>query len=221
MGIWFGCFTEPFINSDCTNMIESAISKGFKVRIFSTLVGMKAEDVERLSKMDIQEFTLHLPDNKNNTKIPVNTQMYKDTLALVLQKLRIDNFSVMNENFIDNERAGTTRTARGTHMKGMYECFKLVHPQFAMLPNCDVALCCNDFGLKHILGNLLTQSYDEIVNSKEFRRIRADRLKFDSKDILCRNCMFAVPIFEYYTFQAAIALVGPVVKDIMVTKYWR
>ena len=32
-----------------------------------------------------------------------------------------------------------------------------------MLPNGDVSLCCMDYGLKHILGNLYDQSYEEIV----------------------------------------------------------
>lgn len=32
-----------------------------------------------------------------------------------------------------------------------------------MLPNGDVSLCCMDYGLKHILGNLYEQSYEEIV----------------------------------------------------------
>jgi hypothetical protein len=32
-----------------------------------------------------------------------------------------------------------------------------------MLPNGDVSLCCMDYGLKHILGNLYEQSYEDIV----------------------------------------------------------
>ena len=31
------------------------------------------------------------------------------------------------------------------------------------LPNGDVSLCCMDYGLKYIIGNLLTQEYDDIV----------------------------------------------------------
>jgi hypothetical protein len=32
-----------------------------------------------------------------------------------------------------------------------------------MLPNGDVSLCCMDYGLKHILGNLYEQDYEEII----------------------------------------------------------
>ena len=38
---------------------------------------------------------------------------------------------------------------------------KLYHN--VMLPNGDVSLCCMDYGLEHILGNLFEQSYDEIM----------------------------------------------------------
>jgi hypothetical protein len=32
-----------------------------------------------------------------------------------------------------------------------------------LLPNGDVSLCCMDYGLDHILGNLFTQEYDDIL----------------------------------------------------------
>lgn len=32
-----------------------------------------------------------------------------------------------------------------------------------MLPNGDVSLCCMDYGLKHILGNMFTQEYEDVV----------------------------------------------------------
>ena len=35
-----------------------------------------------------------------------------------------------------------------------------------LLPDGTVLLCCMDFGMKHVLGNLLTQSYEEICNGK-------------------------------------------------------
>ena len=32
-----------------------------------------------------------------------------------------------------------------------------------LLPNGDVVLCCMDFGMQHVLGNLKRQSYEEIL----------------------------------------------------------
>jgi len=71
---------------------------------------------------------------------------------------------------------------------GWFLCRKLGrNPQVVMLPNCDVVLCCMDFGLKHKLGNLLDQSYLDIVNSPNFQKIRSNRFHWDG-DCLCREC---------------------------------
>jgi hypothetical protein len=32
-----------------------------------------------------------------------------------------------------------------------------------VLPNGDVSLCCMDYGLKHIIGNIYEQEYDDII----------------------------------------------------------
>ena len=42
-----------------------------------------------------------------------------------------------------------------------------------LLPNGDVSLWCMDYGLKHILGNLVKQSYEEIRNSPELTKIKS------------------------------------------------
>jgi len=36
-----------------------------------------------------------------------------------------------------------------------------------LLPNGDISLCCMDYSLDHILGNLFTQEYDEIMPDLE------------------------------------------------------
>ena len=56
-----------------------------------------------------------------------------------------------------------------------------------LLPNADVALCCNDYGLQHIIGNLLNQSYDSLFHSNEFRRVKAG-MQDNASEILCRYC---------------------------------
>lgn len=195
--IEFAGFAEPFLNSDCTDMVESAVSQGFNVQLYTTLVGMREEDVRRISKLDLDFFCFHMPDNKGNAKIPI-TQEYKNVLALVLQNIRIDKVSVMNDNFVNlnNERAGLVRNAPKRNLKGPFNCGLLESPQFVMLPNCDVVLCCMDYGIKHVLGNILKQSYDDIVASPEYTRIRNNRYKM-SGDIICRNCSVATPIIEY------------------------
>jgi hypothetical protein len=56
-----------------------------------------------------------------------------------------------------------------------------------LLPNGDVALCCCDWGLKHVLGNLFVSDYDDLIKSQEFLRLLKG-LEDSSLDILCRYC---------------------------------
>jgi MoaA/NifB/PqqE/SkfB family radical SAM enzyme len=58
-----------------------------------------------------------------------------------------------------------------------------------LLPNGDVVLCCMDYDLKHIIGNLLKQSYEEIFKGKPLLDLIAlnEKPKFD-KCSICKSC---------------------------------
>ena len=197
VAIHFSGFAEPFLNPQCLDMIEHAHSKGHKIVLFSTLVGLKKENVQRL-KLCNPEVILHLPDNLGNAKIPF-TENYKTTLDAVLKNLNVTGYYIMDENFISNERAGQCNESPKRHVRGWFFCEKLLAGQFVMLPNCDIVLCCMDYGLKHPLGNLLEQSWNDIVNSEEYQKVRANRYKLEGK-VLCRSCVWASLSFrsKYY-----------------------
>ena len=57
-----------------------------------------------------------------------------------------------------------------------------------LLPNGEVVLCCMDFGLRHVLGNLQNNTYEEIINSDTRRKILEGMAKGDVRNTLCRNC---------------------------------
>ena len=197
VAIHFSGFAEPFLNPQCLDMIEYTHAQGYKISLFSTLVGLKSKDVERLKRCN-PEVTLHLPDNLGNAKIPL-TQAYKDTLTAAMNQLHITTFYVMNERFISNERAGSCEETQTRNLRGWFFCEKLATPQFVMLPNGDVTLCCMDFGLKHPLGNLVSQSWFEITQSLEYQNVCANRFKIDG-EVLCRKCAWASVNFraKYY-----------------------
>jgi len=58
-----------------------------------------------------------------------------------------------------------------------------------LLPNGDVVLCCMDYNLKHIIGNLLTQTYEEIFQGKPLLDLIEinEEPKF-SKCSICKSC---------------------------------
>jgi hypothetical protein len=58
-----------------------------------------------------------------------------------------------------------------------------------LLPNGDVVLCCMDYDLKHVIGNLLTQTYEEVMQGKPLLDLIAinESPEF-SKCSICKAC---------------------------------
>ena len=58
-----------------------------------------------------------------------------------------------------------------------------------VLPNGDVVLCCMDYALKHVIGNLVTSDYWSLFASPEMGRVRIENQKAEfSKCSICRQC---------------------------------
>ena len=63
-----------------------------------------------------------------------------------------------------------------------------------LLSNGNVALCCMVYDLKHVLGNLLKQSYEDLFASSEYNRVLNGLAGDESIDIACRKCEISAPI---------------------------
>ena len=63
------------------------------------------------------------------------------------------------------------------------------YDQTVLLPNGDVVLCCMDYDNKHVLGNLLQNSYEELFTGSEMQLILAENAKscYSNKS-LCKSC---------------------------------
>jgi hypothetical protein len=216
--IIFAGFAEPFLNVDCTKMILHAHQKGHPLCVFTTAVGMKLEDVALIkdipySKFPHNGFTIHLPDYRMLAKIHI-TPEYLAVLE-ALKASQIQNFSLMSMDAVHpdvqhifpqsmvrqpkmNSRAGnlenegvrenyTTAAYDGPVICGRDEYIY----NNVMLPNGDVVLCCQDYHMDHILGNIYEQSFAEIlpdpINTYQ----------------LCKTCVYAIrlpknfPAFEF------------------------
>ena len=58
-----------------------------------------------------------------------------------------------------------------------------------LLPNGDIVLCCMDYNLKHIIGNLLTQTYEEIFAGDKLAEIvRMNEAAGFDKCSICKSC---------------------------------
>ena len=194
-------------------MVRYAHERGHDVRLFTTLVGLDCASFREIEDIPFKLVVLHLPDVHQYANIPV-TDDYLDLLRYVAAKNRPNG-----EPFVDTancqaepdpravqiighhfpiswdlyDRAGNLsddhlRSAK-PHAEPIY-CERSVRMNHnVLLPNGDVVLCCMDFGMTHVLGNLKRQTYEEILQGA----VHAGILTANQQqgDGLCRKCTYA------------------------------
>lgn len=89
------------------------------------------------------------------------------------------------------DRAGLLDNLELDHkyIKGNIMC-GLCNKQFnhnVLLPNGMVVLCCMDYNLDFILGNLTLNKYEDLFNSPTYNQLQISTEK-EGEDILCRHC---------------------------------
>lgn len=197
--ITFSGFVEPWMNRDTTDMLLYAHSRGHRIAVFTTGVGMTLDDVERIKDVPFDQgpnagFCLHLPDREGIARHPIT-----NTLMSVYERFKeleghISGFYVMSMSDVHERVAHLfpqavipTFWSRAGNLLGE----AIVKPELekwmhrvnhagivaeeatcncvedlyhnVVLPNGDVSLCCMDYDLKHILGNILEQDYEDII----------------------------------------------------------
>tara|TARA_B110000037_G_scaffold223161_1_gene303107 strand:+ start:3656 stop:4651 length:996 start_codon:yes stop_codon:yes gene_type:complete len=64
-----------------------------------------------------------------------------------------------------------------------------------LFPNGDVVLCCMDYSLDYVIGNLFQEDYYQIFSGEKINEIRKRAMKFGyDKDFICKNCSNACEI---------------------------
>lgn len=210
--ISFGGMSEPFLDDEFADMLVYAAEKGHKISLYTTIVGMTRKDFEKIKDIKFDRFVLHIPDKENRSKFEI-TDEYLELLKLVHEKINIDFYSchgtvvpVVADIIDEKKNAGIDAQDRAGNLeldgfkaldhKGEIVCYKawssvamnLWEP--VLLPDGSLVLCVQDYGMKHVLGNLFTQSWEEIQEGEEYQKF-IKGLKDDSIDTLCRKCVCA------------------------------
>jgi len=218
----FSGMAEPWANPDCTEMLKVTLEKGFTVAIFSTLYGLKAEEVDTVVGLleqyndQIEVVCLHLPDNNGNMKGWKYSDEWKQVFMTVAKAkvkcgvgaMTMDQNGSVHEHIRDFARAtfgfeGHSRAdsldldqVKGQKIKlpprhiSPLTCYSTpFYDRNVLLPNGDIVLCCMDYGLKHIIGNLLRQDYSDIFKNKELLDVIAiNEEQGFSKCSICKSC---------------------------------
>jgi hypothetical protein len=211
VALHFSGMCEPWLNPHCTEMVLYAAQRGYAVMASTTLIGMGLNDLARLETIPLTRLNVHLPsagDGGEHIAVDAHYMKILDRLLCgqINVKLRFlgtalhpDVAAFLKHHPIQHvqthTRAGNQPIPNRplpTERKGKIGCIRKFR-QNVLLPNGDVALCCMDYSLQHILGNLQTETYATLFQSAEFRRVQQGACD-ETSSILCRACDdFAYP----------------------------
>jgi len=197
--ITFAGFTEPWLNQRATDMLLYAHEQGHQICAFTTGIGMKVEDVDRLKDIPYNTgpnggFVLHLPDQEYLAKHPITPRYLEVIRRFEEVHKEIQGFSVMCMGTVHEAVAPYFDTAPVNdmwHRAGNLLGEALLKPELmnvfdrvktiytgedpmtcdtyerlyhnVLLPNGDVSLCCMDYALEEIIGNLYEQEYNDLL----------------------------------------------------------
>lgn len=187
---------------------------------------MSDDDFEIIKDVKFSDLQIHIPDKQCNSKFKI-TDEYIQMFKKVSEHFSISSYSCHGEiheeikELIDNtkpfsnimmNRAGNLEydELKTYNHIGKIKCGSgsiVVKAGWCptVLPNGTVVLCCMDYGMKHILGNLITESVSDIINGNEYIKIEKG-LDDERIDILCRKCPAAVKNYPYLNLLAQVML---------------
>lgn len=204
--VWSG-FSEAFLNPHFPDIIRQYHADGWKMRLDTTLVGCTKESAEFVKSVPWAMLKLHLPSHGDKMRLDV-TPEYLDILRTVCQSPSFKCFvwfGIMREDvkaiiegsagehdFYNklHSRAGnlvTIEKMKRRTGKLRNDCLWLRRGH--LLPNGMVCMCCEDWSLIHVFGDLNTENYADIFHKQPFLDILAAH-EDDTKPLLCRTCEY-------------------------------
>lgn len=176
----------------------------------------RVKKVIEAHKDQIEVVMLHLPDSNGNMKGWKNSPEWMEALRIMatldvpcgVGAMTMDRSGVVHPDLqpIVGQLAGWMGHTRadsldvgqiGEQVISMtpHNIFSLTcastpfYDRNVLLPNGDVVLCCMDYNLTHVLGNLLEQTYEEVMQGKPLLDLIAlNEAPTYSKCSICKAC---------------------------------
>lgn len=193
-------FSEPMFNPYWASMIKLANANGYSCSLLTTLIGLRKSDISILRKCAIHYIRFHLPDmeqfdSDEERWVKLHDLFMEARVAADYDYLTLGKLSDFMKSFVNNlgvqvvyqklqSRAGHAYPAYGK--KGNILCQDNRWHYNILMPNGDVYLCCSDWALENKLGNLSTDTYEEIYFKAEQLRLE------DHSNMICAKCDFGV-----------------------------
>lgn len=204
--VYFAGFVESCIHPQFMELLRMTLARGHRCRIYTTGRGLNVQQAREIAHMDLEKIVLHLPDAGGHLRANPLTVPVLDILATHRNAscMTMDNephdevahlWARLERGYgAMQNRAGNTELVQlQTHShKGPIKCGvapTLDHP--VLLPSGEISLCCMDYSLKHIVGNLAETPLVDILRGPAIQKIQ--QLQQNGGDVLCRQCSCAVP----------------------------
>jgi len=162
--IMFAGYSEPFLNPYCYAMMAYAQYLGHKVILYTTGVGLV--NPEKVNELDCEVYKHVI----GKSRLDVMSKLKGSNVRPQLHD-RAGNLPMFPEGYkYSSLTPSKKREVTKCNNSPTMECGVL-------LPNGDIQLCCQDYSLKHTLGNLIEEDYGVIMK----------RAKIVS---LCKTCAY-------------------------------
>jgi radical SAM protein with 4Fe4S-binding SPASM domain len=183
---------ENFFNPEFVDMVIYTYNDGRRIGLYSTMQGIDKEKADRLvnSKIKFETVFFHRYTGKDFNKRLFNYGEARFTNEIEITHRYGDLPDITS-------RAGNLETPNPVFKTGRLKCNHfdkdLVFYENTMLPNGDLYMCCEDFGLKHKIGNLYEHDYESDVFNIERSKLQ-ELQNMAVSDIICRRCEYAMQI---------------------------
>jgi radical SAM protein with 4Fe4S-binding SPASM domain len=211
--ILFAGYSENFLNPRATEFIITTFNAGFRIGLITTAIGLTKKDIYSLAKVPLERCTISLNPNHFEYDIKKRNNLLR-TIECVFdnlpnsQAIIVAQKSQRTSNKINNlvsfcethevsyrfdwhDRAGNLLTKPSTHnpeIQGHYYCTRPLTN--VLQPNGDLSLCCMDWSLNHVIGNLLENSYTDIIDRKPMTEILTNLYNGHINNQLCKHCHY-------------------------------
>jgi radical SAM protein with 4Fe4S-binding SPASM domain len=171
----FSGMSEVFCHQDAARLIRFTFTQGFSIVLYTTLVGFDQTDIDTLRGVKFAEVVFHQYPG-------VDLKFFESKKELFQKHIQTGRTAVITSEWLWS-RAGNV-FERET-VSGPYLCL-YARKEFnhnVVLPNGDVYLCCQDYGLKHCIGNLYTTNFNDL-NRRDIIAMSYE----DESVSICRMC---------------------------------
>lgn len=201
-------FSEPLRAKEIAEIIRFLKEDGRTVWVFTTLYDVDKSTIRKVFSIPNLFVRFHLPDTNGYTNIKLTPELVKNyETAIRLIKINNSNYASCCWGDTPTELVHITRDIEHeTDLRlltdfagnvsldwlppskpklGKIECGRCDHRH--ILPDGRISLCAQDWSLEYVIGDLNTQSYNEITKSEPYITYCANRLTEDG-ETLCRLC---------------------------------